>query len=93
MIVHYNLIRKDRNRHGGGVAIYVHESLNYNQVSNASVNKLEAILLLVDLKKSKPLLFANWYRPPNSANEVFSLYKDMLAFIEGYGTSVVLMGI
>ena len=62
-IDHYKLIRKDRNRQGGGVAIYVHDSVMFKQVLHPSVDKLEAIILLIDLKKSKPLLFVNWYRP------------------------------
>ena len=91
-INHYKLIRKDRNRQGGGVAIYIHESLSNRQISNPTVDKLEAILLLIDIKKSQPLLFVNWYRPPNSKCEAISLYEDMLAWIEGYGASVILMG-
>ena len=91
-VEHYKLIRKDRNRQGGGIAIYIHESLSYKLLSNPSFNKLEAILLLIDIKKSKPLLFANWYRPPNSNNEVLSLYENMLTFIEGFDASVLLMG-
>ena len=91
-INHYKLIRKDRNRQGSRVAIYIHESLSYIQISNPIVDKLEVILLLIDIKKSKPLLFVNWYRPPNSKCEAISLYEDMLAWIEGYGASVIIMG-
>ena len=61
-------------------------------MSHPSVDKLEAIILLIDLKKSKPLLFVNWYRPPNSNSEILSLYENMLALIGGYDAPVILMG-
>ena len=83
----YKLIRKDRNRQGGGVAIYIHESLKFKQVTHPTIDNLEAILLLVDMNKSRPLLFVNWYRPPNSTRETLSQYEDMLTFIQG-----ILMG-
>ena len=38
--INYKLIRKDRNRQGGGVAIYIHESLSYRQISNPTVDKI-----------------------------------------------------
>ena len=91
-ISHYNLIRKDRNRQGGGVAIYVHESITYKQVLHDSSKDLEVVILFIELKKCKPLLFCNWYRPPNSKCEVLSTYEDMLTFLEENRSSVVLMG-
>ena len=81
-IDNYKLIRKDRNRYGGGVATYVHNDIKCNQVSHPSFDKLEAVLLLIDMKKSTPLLFVNWYRPPNCNTDVISMYEDMLTFIE-----------
>ena len=93
-IDNYKLIRKDRNRYGGGVATYVHNDIKCNQVSHPSFDKLEAVLLLIDMKKSTPLLFVNWYRSPNCNTDVISMYEDMLTFIEGYSAPrpVIIMG-
>jgi hypothetical protein len=43
-IVGYDLLRKDRNRHGGGVACYVRQDICYNDRKPLS-NDLEYILL------------------------------------------------
>ena len=39
----YKIIRRDRNRFGGGVALYVRNSINVNFRSDLSTDKLEAI--------------------------------------------------
>ena len=62
----YHLIRKDRNRHGVGVAIYLKNTLNIQTIEHESLCHLEAICIKLCLKGTKPILFVNWYRPPNS---------------------------
>ena len=79
-IPHYSLLRKDRDRNGGGVAIYVHESIHINLVSHDSLERLEALCIKVCLKNTKPIIFLNWYRPPNSKVEVFNHYEDFFVF-------------
>ena len=91
-IPHYSLVRKDRNRNGGGVAIYVHESINYERVEHSSLNDLEAILISIKLKNAKPLLLINWYRPPNSKSSIFDSYEDVLSFMETFHCYMILMG-
>ena len=70
----YNLIRKDRNRHGGGVAIYLKNTLNIQTIEHESLCHLEAICIKLCLKGTKPILFVNWYRPPNSKTHVWDHY-------------------
>ena len=71
----YNLIRKDRNRHGGGVAIYLKNTLNIQTIEHESLCHLEAICIKLCLKGTKPILFVNWYRPPNSKTHVWDHYE------------------
>jgi hypothetical protein len=39
----YNIIRKDRNRNGGGVLMYVHESVTFIERNDLCPNSLEII--------------------------------------------------
>ena len=91
-IPHYSVVRKDRDRKGGGVAIFVHESINYEQLYHISLEKLEAILISVKFKNAKPLLVLNWYRPPNSKSNILDAYEDALSFMETFNYCMVLMG-
>ena len=91
-IPHYSLLRKDRDRNGGGVAIYVHESIHINLVSHDSLERLEALCIKVCLKNTKPIIFVNWYRPPNSKVEVFNHYEDFLVFANGLNRQPIIMG-
>ena len=81
-----------RIRQGGGVAIYIHESLKFENTINETFINLEAVILKIKLKKAKPLVFITWYRPPNSSREVLTMYDNMLSSIEVNDTTVVLMG-
>ena len=91
-IPNYSLIRKDRNRSGGGVAIYVHETLAYSVLEHDSLLHLEAIPILIRLKNSQPILFVNWYRPPNSSSDMLYYYEQFLIFMSLFNYRFVLMG-
>ena len=62
----YNLVRRDRNRHGGGVAIFIHNSLPFKP--------LHAELELVALSAYLTHALLPFYRPPNS-NEITQLFS------------------
>ena len=89
-IPQYSVIRNDRKRKGGGVAIYVHNSLNFHQLTFDSTLHLEA---LIDLKKKKKtFIFVTWYRPSSSKCDILNYYETMLTFLEGFNKPIILMG-
>ena len=57
--------RKDRNRHGGGVCLYVRDDLSYNRRSDLERDDLEAVWINIYLPKTKPFIVASVYRPQN----------------------------
>ena len=67
-IDNYCLQRKDRNRHGGGVCIYIRSDLSFNIRSDLYHDDLEAIWIDLFLPKSKPILCGAIYRPPTQQN-------------------------
>ncbi len=53
----YNVIRKDRNRQGGGVCIFIRSDINFN-VLDINV-ELELLFLDLLLPATKPILFGS----------------------------------
>ena len=74
----YDIVRRDRNRNGGGVAIYIRNNIPFTIRKDLMPDNLE--LLCVELKKpkSKPLLISTWYRPPNSSCELLNDFEQFL---------------
>ena len=80
----YDLIRSDRNRHGGGVACYVKTERHYN-VRGSSSPEFEHIFIDILLPNSKPILIGILYRPPDQLgflDKVSSAIGDMGNFDE-----------
>ena len=91
-IDNYSFLRKDRSRHGGGVAIYVHKSLHFETLNHESMNDLEVLAIKIFLKKAKPIICTTWYRPPSLSVEAFNLYEDVLIYLDSLSTDTILMG-
>ena len=62
----YELIRSDRNRHGGGLACYIRNDVSFNVRGNFS-NEVENIFFDMLLPKTKPILIGILYRPPDQS--------------------------
>ena len=60
----YNILRFDRNRHGGGVACYVRNDLSFTK-RNYFPHDIETIFIEIFLPKTKPMTVGIVYRPPS----------------------------
>ena len=70
--------RKDRSdRIGGGVAIYVRETLACKQRQDLEINELEAKWVEI-IVKSRKILIGAFYRPPNSTVDYFNLILESI---------------
>ena len=63
----YTNICHDRNRHGGGVAIFISNAIHYNERTDFSKD-FENIFIDILLPKTAPILFGVVYRPPSQLN-------------------------
>ena len=59
----YQLFRKDRNRHGGGVCIYVHDNIAASVVSHLLIQNVELLWLKLVIN-NQSIFFGVCYRPP-----------------------------
>jgi exonuclease III len=70
--VHY---RKDRNRNGGGVIIYVRSSLPSVHRKDLEPQNHEVIVIECKTGKKK-IVLCNWYRPPNQNVQLINTFID-----------------
>lgn len=64
-IKNYNIIRKDRNQHGGGVAIFIHDQIQFEQIAEFEEYNLELLAIKVSIINFK-FTFITFYLPPGS---------------------------
>ena len=57
-IVGYQLIRKDRNRHGGGVLMYIRESIPFSERNDLVHDSLE--LICVEISRARSVVFSKF---------------------------------
>ena len=62
----YELIRSDRNRHGGGVACYIKNDVAFRS-RGGFFNEIENLFFNILLPKTKPILVGIVYRPPDQS--------------------------
>ena len=60
----FSLLRLDRNRHGGGVAFYITETVNYEHRTDIKTSNAELLCIEVKQKCTEPFIVMAWYRPP-----------------------------
>ena len=85
--------RLDRNRHGGGVMIYVREDISSKQLTKHTFkDDIEGIFLELNLNKYK-LLILGTYHPPNQDNQYFfnSISNSLDLYLREY-SRFLLMG-
>ena len=88
-IDNFSVFRNDRNRHGGGVALYVHNDYKPSPVNFDS--QTECIWVNVRYKNRKFVL-GSLYRPPSSTADYHdSLFND-IEHISSTSIDLVLMG-
>ena len=73
---YYSPFRRDRNRHGGGVCIYVKNSLYAVISTDLENNNLECIWLTIT--NNNNFYFCCVYRPPNSKREFWELLYEII---------------
>ena len=84
--------RKDRTSNGGGVAVYIKDSISYKLRKDIPYNDLELICVEILPPKAKPYFVVAWYRPPSDLVETFSKLEQILSFLDKEEKEVILLG-
>ena len=88
----YQQIRLDRTCHGGGISIYVQDSVNFKPRDDIPIDGLELICIEIEPPKSKPFLVITWYRPPSDPVGSFDKLEKVLAYLDREGKEMILLG-
>lgn len=75
-----------------GVAIYIHNVVDYKITSDLSDPDLEFLYIQLHKPKAKPFLLSNWYRPPNTPVELFDKFEVLLGKIEAENIESNILG-
>ena len=62
----YNILRRDRETHAGGVCMYIRSDLVYNPREDLQNDNLEDLWIELLLPKTKPILIGTCYRAPKN---------------------------
>jgi hypothetical protein len=85
-LLDYQLYRKDRSRHGGGVLAYVHDSLSVSRRADLEHDDIEALWLELAVDGGK-VLIGTYYRPPgadiNTVDMFMNLFQQTIDTIWG----------
>ena len=74
----YDMVRKDRNRSGGGVALYIRKEIDYKIRNDLMNEKLETITIEICPPKAKLFFVNTWYRPSDASIECFDWYENCI---------------
>ena len=92
----YSLLHKNRKYHrGGGVAIFVHESLCYTKRNDLYINceAIESLSIEIRNNDGKNIIFNIVYRPPDGDLEVCENYfQSILSHNSMMNKNVILAG-
>ena len=90
----YTIKRCDRNRNGGGVAVYLKDTLLDKFIVREDVPKSFLELLCIEIKpvRAAPFLVMAWYRPPNVTADTFDHLEECLQFLDREDKEIILLG-
>ena len=91
-IAGYFHIRRDRSRFGGGVLLYVRDSIPFSERNDLVTDSLEMICIEISKPHNKSFLVSTWYRAPNSQSALFDEYEAFLRNSDIENREVIIMG-
>ncbi|XP_072017060.1 uncharacterized protein [Amphiura filiformis] len=80
----------DRDREGGGVCVYVHNDIAFNNRLDLQSDCLENLWLEILLPKTKPIFFGVFYRPPDDT-KFLTYFEDSISKIRS-DCEMIIMG-
>lgn len=94
IIDNYELIRKDRNRYGGGICLYIHCRNKFLTRDNIVSKELYHEIIIIDILKinCKPFGICAFYRPPNSDRVFFDSFELVIQKYDNDSKELLLLG-
>ena len=74
----YSIVRRDRNRHGGGVAMYIRNSLAFIRRNDLETDDVECIWIEMKCMQRQPVIIGSLDRPPSSPVDFMDKLGDII---------------
>ena len=87
----YSIEMCNRNRHGGGVLMYVKDGIKYTNITNMTSSSVESTWINIK-HTGESLAVGVMYRPPSANAEYFSNMLDQLDHVHSEYDNVILLG-
>ncbi|EDO27520.1 predicted protein [Nematostella vectensis] len=87
----YDISRKDRNRDGGGVCVYIRSSINCVNRKEIVPEDVEAVCLEIRKPNSRPFIVSVVYRP-ESPIEYFNRFEELIKAVDDEDKEHVILG-
>ena len=91
-IAGYHQERLERTCNGGGVSIYVGDSIKYKPRPDVPVEDFEILCIEVEPPNSRSFLVLAWYRPPSDPVVSLDKLEKVLSFLDKEGKEIILLG-
>ena len=88
-IDNYSVVRRDRNRNGGGVCVYVRQDFAF-AVRRDLLSSNEFLFIDLLLPKTKPIIIGTIYRPPKQCN-FLEQFEEALTYLRS-DCEIVILG-
>ena len=90
----YVIERTDRNRHGGGVAIYVKEDIHYKRRCDIeNINDIGSVWIEIKQIRKKPIIIGSLYcRSQSEVPEFLELLSEMMDDVTNENKETILLG-
>ena len=85
----YTTVKKNRNRHGGGVMLYIKEGIQYNEITNLAGSEVESVWANIQCDKQQ-LALGIMYRPPSSNHAYLKSMLDQIYNVYSYNENVMI---
>ena len=93
MFIHnYDLIRADRSRTGGGVCLYIRNTINYFERKDLNRDNLEAVCIEVNKPSSASFIVGTIYRPPGASVDSFANIEQLIKLIDDENKEFYMLG-
>ena len=90
----YDIYRHDRNTSGGGVALYIKNTLPHHKRDDVKDPNLEIVGIEITPKHAKSYIVLCWYRPPTEGTDVstFEALTKLIKRLDAEGKEIILVG-
>ena len=87
----YKMERVDRNKRGGGVAVYFKDSIYHSRRKDIPLDGREVVCIEIKPVKASPFIIIAWYPLPREPISTFEKFENILQFLENENKELILI--